>query len=223
MTSAVSFEAVDNYINSLFVEEDAILEGVRSRARDAGLPGIEVSPGQGKLLYLMAQIVGARKILEIGTLAGYSTVWLGRALPDDGHLITLEIDTKHAGFARQSLRDAGLDGRCEVREGAALDLLPAITPDFDLVFLDANKESYPAYLGHAVRLTRPGGLIIADNVVRKGEVLNPSRVDPQAIGAAAFNQALAEHPRLEAIVLQQVGVKGHDGLAIARVRHTAAS
>ena len=217
MASKVSFEAVDSYIDSLFVPDDPALQDTIDRARAAGLPAIEVSPGQGKLLYLLARIAGARRVLEIGTLAGYSTVWLGRALPEAGELISLELDERHAEVARQSLAAAGLEGRCEVRTGAALAQLPGLEPAFDLVFIDANKESYPAYLSHAVRLTRPGGLIIADNVVRKGAVLAPAGVDPQAIGAAAFNQALAEHPRLEAIILQQVGIKGHDGLAIARV------
>lgn len=218
MTGKVSFEAVDSYINSLFVDDDPSLHGAIERAREAGLPAIEVSPGQGKLLYLLAKISGAKRILEIGTLAGYSTIWLGRALPENGQLISLEREAAHARVARRSLQAAGLDPRCEVREGAALQLLPEIEPGFDMVFIDANKESYPAYLRHAVRLARPGGLIVADNVVRKGSVLAPAGVDPQAIGAASFNQALAEHPRLEAIILQQVGIKGHDGLAIARVR-----
>ncbi len=218
MAGRVSFEAVDNYIDSLFVPDDPALQGAIDRARAHGLPAIEVSPGQGKLLYLLARIAGARRILEIGTLAGYSTIWLGRALPKDGELVSLERDPKHADVARASLKAAGLDGQCDVRSGAALDLLPGLEPSFDLIFIDANKESYPAYLNHAVRLARPGGLIIADNVVRKGTVLAPPGIDPQAIGAAAFNQSLAEHPHLEAIILQQVGIKGHDGLAIARVK-----
>ena len=218
MAGRVSFEAVDTYINSLFVDDDPALLTTIDRAREAGLPQIEISPGQGKLLYLLAKIAEARRILEIGTLAGYSTIWLGRALPENGHLTSLEREPAHVAVAQKSLEAAGLAERCEVREGAALELLPGIAPPFDLVFIDANKESYPAYLRHAVRLTRPGGLVIADNVVRKGAVLAPSGVDPQAIGAATFNQVLAEHPQLEAIILQQVGIKGHDGLAIARVK-----
>jgi len=211
------FEDVDTYIDSLFIPQDAALEGALDRAREAGLPDIQVSPGQGKFLYLLARLVGARRILEIGTLGGYSTLWLARAMAGDGELISLEIDPLHADVARQSVAAAGLTGVCDIRTGAALDLLPAIEGPFDLVFLDANKESYPAYLTHAVRVTRPGGLIVADNVVRRGEILSRS-MDPNVIGAAAFNQALASHPALEAIVLQQVGLKGHDGLAIARVR-----
>lgn len=212
------FEAVDTYINSLFVDRDPVQEGVLTRARAAGLPDIHVSPGQGKLLYLLAKMISARRILELGTLAGYSAVWLARAMGPEGRLTSIEIDPRHAAFARETLSSAGLAERCEVIEAAALDVLPGLKEAFDLIFIDANKESYPAYLTHAVRLTRPGGLIVADNVVRKGSVLDPPRMDAQAIGAASFNQALASHPRLEAIILQQVGLKGHDGLAIARVK-----
>lgn len=212
------FEAVDTYINSLFVEDDPVLERAITRATAAGLPEIQVSPGQGKLIYLLAKMIGARRVLEVGTLGGYSTVWLGRALPKDGRLITVELEPAHVKVARETLQDAGLADHCEVIEGKALDVISALQPAFDMVFLDANKDGYPAYLKQAVRLTRPGGLIVADNVVREGAVLKPSSVDANAIGAAAFNQALASHPQLEAIVLQQVGIKGHDGLAVARVK-----
>ena len=212
------FEAVDTYINSLFVQDDPVLERAMARSRAAGLPEIQVSPGQGKLIYLLAKMIGATRVLEVGTLGGYSTVWLGRALPDDGELITVELEPAHVKIARETLKDAGLSDRCQVIEGKALEVLGMLTPSFDLVFLDANKDGYPAYLKQAVRLTRPGGLIVADNVVREGAVINPSSVDANAIGAAAFNQALASHPQLEAIVLQQVGIKGHDGLAVARVK-----
>lgn len=211
------FEDVDTYIDALFIADDPALDEALNRAQAAGLPDIQVSPGQGKFLYLLAKLIGAKRILEIGTLGGYSTVWLTRAMAQDGHLTTIEVDPTHADVARQTLKAAGLDERCEVITGGALNILPGLQPPFDLVFLDANKESYPAYLTHAVRLTRPGGLILADNVVREGEVIARS-MDPKVIGAAAFNQALASHPKLEAIVLQQVGLKGHDGLALARVK-----
>ncbi|MEO1101774.1 MAG: O-methyltransferase [Pseudomonadota bacterium] len=211
------FEAVDDYIHGLFVEADPVLDDILARSTEAGLPDIQVSPGQGKLLYLLTKMIGASRVLEIGTLGGYSTVWLGRAM-SGGELITIEFDEVHAAFASETLERADLKPASEVLCGRALDLLPDLEPHFDVVFLDANKDSYPAYLRHAVRLTRPGGLIIADNVVRDGAVLAPDGVDPQAVGAAAFNQALAEHPALEAIILQQVGIKGHDGLAIARVK-----
>lgn len=218
MTKPKVFEAVDDYIHSLFVSSDPVLDAILERSRAAGLPDIQVSPGQGKLLYLLAKMTGARRILEVGTLGGYSTVWLSRAMVSGGELTTIELDPAHAAFSRDTLAQADLDVTVDVKEGRALDILPGLEPAFDLVFLDANKDSYPAYLRHAVRLTRPGGLIVADNVVRDGAVLAPKGVDPQAVGAAAFNQALAEHPALEAIILQQVGIKGHDGLAIARVR-----
>ena len=213
------FEAVETYINSLFAEDDPVLERAIERTRAAGLPEIQVSPGQGKLIYLLAKMIGAKRILEIGTLGGYSTVWLARALPEsNGELISLELEPEHVRVANETLEDAGLADRCNIIEGSALEALYEMTPAFDMVFLDANKDGYPAYLKQAIRLTRPGGLIVADNVVREGAVLDPSAVDPNAIGAAAFNQALASHPQLEAIILQQVGVKGHDGLAIARVK-----
>lgn len=218
MSGGSVFEAVDAYINSLFVARDPVQESVVERAREAGLPDIHISPAQGKLLYLLAKMIGARRILELGTLAGYSALWLGRAMAPGGRLTSIEIDPRHAAFARETLELAGLGESCDVIEAPALEALPGLEGPFDLLFLDANKESYPAYLAHAVRLTRPGGLIVADNVVRKGEVLDPPSMDAQAIGVAAFNQALADHPRLEAIILQQVGLKGHDGLAIARVR-----
>ena len=212
------FEAVDSYIDGLFVETDTVLDAVLARAKEAELPEMQVSPGQGKLLYLMAKIIGAKRILEVGTLGGYSTVWLARAMGEGGSLTTLEVDPVHAAFARQTLSDAGLSESCSVVEGPALASMKALEPSLDLVFLDANKDQYPVYLNEAVRLVRPGGIILADNVVRSGTVLAPASVDPSAIGAAAFNQALAEHPKLEAIILQQVGLKGHDGMAIARVR-----
>ena len=148
-------------------------------------------------------MISAKRILELGTLAGYSTIWLGRAMAPGGKLTTIEIDPVHADVARSSLEEAGLSDRCEVVTASALDALSNLEGPFDLIFIDANKESYPAYLSHAVRLTRPGGLILADNVVRRGAVLGTS-IDPAVIGAKAFNQALAGHPRLEAIVLQQV-------------------
>lgn len=215
---ATIFEAVDDYIHGLFIPADIALEGALERADAAGLPGIQVSPTQGKLLYLLAKLIGAKRVLEIGTLGGYSTLWLSRALPAGGSIVTVESDSGHASVARETFKGARADVEIELIEGRAQTVLPTLEPAYDLVFLDANKESYPAYLKQAVRLTRPGGLIVADNVVRDGAVLQPEGVDPQAIGAAAFNQALAEHPKLEALILQQVGVKGHDGLAIARVR-----
>ena len=212
------FEDVDTYINSLFAGPDAVLDRAIERSAKAGLPDIQLTPGQGKLIYMLAKMIGASRILEVGTLGGYSTVWLGRALPEDGELVSVELESSHVQIARETLKDAGLSRLCQVIEGRGLDEMAALDPYFDMVFLDANKDGYPAYLKQALRLTRPGGLIVADNVVREGAVLQPSKVDPNAIGAAAFNQALASHPQLEAIILQQVGIKGHDGLAVARVK-----
>ncbi|WP_300376499.1 O-methyltransferase [Henriciella sp.] len=212
------FEDVDTYINSLFAGPDAVLDRAIERSAKAGLPDIQLTPGQGKLIYMLAKMIGASRILEVGTLGGYSTVWLGRALPEDGELVSVELESSHVQIARETLKDAGLSRLCQVIEGRGLDEMAALDPYFDMVFLDANKDGYPAYLRQALRLTRPGGLIAADNVVREGAVLQPSKVDPNAIGAAAFNQALASHPQLEAIILQQVGIKGHDGLAVARVK-----
>ncbi|WP_341197172.1 O-methyltransferase [Hyphomonas chukchiensis] len=212
------FETVDAYIDGLFASEDMILETIRDRARAAGLPEIEVSAGQGKFLYLMAKLTGGIRMLEVGTLGGYSTVWMARALPAGGQMITLELDGAHAAFARETFRLAGLDDVCHVIEGAALESLQALQGPFDLVFLDANKDQYPDYLEEAARLLAPGGLLLADNVIRKGAVIEPPVDDVMARGAAEFNQRLSSHPQFESIVLQQVGRKGHDGLAIARKR-----
>ena len=191
-------------------------------ARAAGLPEIQVSAAQAKFLYLMAKLVGARRILELGTLGGYSTIWLARALPDDGRLTTLEVDPKHAEVARLNVARAGLSDRVDVVVGPALRTLPAVlaadqTP-FDVVFMDADKLSYPAYFTLFMPHLRRGSLILADNVIRGGRVLAASPDDEQAAGARAFNAMIAADPRLEAVILQQVGIKGHDGLAVARVR-----
>lgn len=212
------FETVDVYIDGLFASEDEILENIRDRARAAGLPEIEVSAGQGKFLYLMAKLTGAARMLEVGTLGGYSTVWMARALPEGGQMTTLELDGAHAAFARETFRLAALEDVCHVIEGPALRSLQALEGPFDLVFLDANKDQYPDYLEEASRLLAPGGLLLADNVVRKGAVIDPPVDDVMARGAAEFNRRLSSHPQFEAIVLQQVGRKGHDGLAIARKR-----
>ena len=217
-----TFIAVDEYIDELFAPEDDALRSAQTRARAAGLPEIQVSANQGKLLYLLARLVGARSVLEIGTLAGYSTIWLARGLPADGRLVTLERDPDYARVARENFRAARLDHMITTITGPALDTLPTLesagAAPFDLVFLDADKVNFPAYLDWAVKLSRPGGLILADNVVREGKVLHPNDDDPSALGAAAFNRRLARNPRLESVVLQQVGIKGHDGLAIARIK-----
>jgi predicted O-methyltransferase YrrM len=216
------FETVDAYIDGLFAAEDEALTAALAKARAAGLPQIQVSPGQGKLIYLLAKLVGARRILEIGALAGYSTIWLARALPVGGRLVTLEAEPKHADIAIANIAHAGLSDRVSVVVGPARDTLPGVmaaeAEPFDLVFIDADKVSYPVYLDLVMQKVRSGSLILADNVVRAGAVLAPQPHDPSAAAVRAFNQWIADDPRLEAIVLQQVGVKGHDGLAIARVR-----
>jgi len=215
------FIQVDRYIDDLFAPEDAALTGALERSRAGGLPDIQVSAGQGKFLYLMAKLVGARRILELGTLAGYSTIWLARALPADGKLITLEYDPHHAEVARANVVAAGLGDKVEVVVGAALDTLPGVIDradgPFDLVFVDADKANYPNYFNQIMRGVRSGSLILGDNVIRRGGVLDPATKDINAAGARAFNALIATDPRLEAVVLQQVGIKGHDGLAVALV------
>lgn len=216
-----SFVAIDRYIEGLFVPSDATLSGAVAAGRSAGLPQVQISPVQGKFLWLLARLVEARRVLEIGTLAGYSTIWLARALPEDGRLVTLERDSRHAAVARGNLDRAGLTGRVEVRVGPALEGLAALDqagePPMDLVFIDADEASYADYLDGAVRLSRSGTVIVADNVIHGGAVMADSD-DEWTRGAQAFNAKLAADDRLEAIVLQQVGVNGHDGMAIARVK-----
>jgi predicted O-methyltransferase YrrM len=216
------FVALDGYIDGLFAPEDEALRAAVAEARAEGLPQIQVSPGQGKLLYLLAKLVGARRILEVGTLGGYSTIWLARALPSDGFLVTLELDPAHARVAAKSLHRAGLLEQVELMVGPALESLPTLVArgagPFDVVFLDADKVNYPNYYNSITQMVRPGSLILADNVIRGGTVLEPKDDDPSAGAARAFNAMLAADERLEAIVLQQVGIKGPDGLAIARVK-----
>jgi predicted O-methyltransferase YrrM len=213
------FTAVDDYLDELFGPPDPALTGALDRSAEAGLPPIHVSPNLGRFLHVLALAVGARSILEIGTLGGYSTIWLARALPADGRLISLEYEPKHADVARQNVKDAGLSDLVEIRVGQALDLLPdlAAAAPFDLVFIDADKPPYTEYFDAAVRLGRPGTLIVADNVVRGGKVLEPA-TDEKAEGVARFVAALAEDPRVAATVIQQIGSKGHDGIALAVVR-----
>lgn len=212
---------VDDYIADLFgLGDDALDEGLRASAA-GGLPSIQVSAAQGKLLHLLARAIGAKRILEIGTLGGYSTIWLGRALPPDGRLVTLELDSHHADVARANLERAGLGAVVEVIVGPALATLArlaeqAVEP-FDMVFIDADKERYPDYLEWSVRLSRPGTLIVADNVVRQGQIVEPDNGDTRVQGIRFFNEQLAADPRLTATIVQTVGAKGYDGLAIAVV------
>ncbi|MEZ4519296.1 MAG: O-methyltransferase [Chloroflexota bacterium] len=219
--SKEQWAAVDQYIANLFTPPDPILEAALDDSLEAGLPQIAVSPIQGQLLMLLARSHSAKRILEVGTLGGYSTIWLGRALPADGSLLTLEASPKHAAVARANIERAGLADRVEVRVGPAQDTFPQLISEagqpFDLIFLDADKQSYPAYLEWSLQLSRPGTLIIADNVIRKGQIVDPESEDVNVQGARQFNERLAVDPRIDAIVLQTVGSKGYDGFALALV------
>ncbi|MCQ1993863.1 O-methyltransferase [Arthrobacter sp. zg-Y1171] len=212
------WEQVEEYLSSRVVRPDDQLKAIVAATGAAGLPTIEVTAAQGKFLMLLARISGARRILEIGTLGGFSTAWLARALPDDGELITCEYEPRHAEVARANLAAAGLMDRVTIQVGAALDTLPdlAEAEPFDLFFIDADKVNNPAYLEWAVKLSRPGSVIVLDNVVRGGTVLDP-RGDEAVQGTRAAVDILGSHPRLDATALQTVGSKGWDGFALAVV------
>jgi caffeoyl-CoA O-methyltransferase len=219
--SQEQWSAVDDYFNRLFAPHDPALDAAIQATTDAGMPMINVAPNQGKLLQVLALAAGARTILEIGTLAGYSTIWLARALPAGGRLITLEADPKHAAVARANIARAGLADVVDLRLGPALETLPRLVSEghgpFDLVFIDADKPNTAPYFEWALKLTRRGSLIIADNVVRGGEVIDASSSDAGVQGIRRFNAALAAEPRVSGTALQTVGGKGYDGLAIAVV------
>jgi predicted O-methyltransferase YrrM len=213
--------AVDGYLTDLLGMDDPALGAALAASVAAGLPAINVSPNQGKLLYLMARAIDARQILEIGTLGGYSAIWLARALPPSGRLITLEADSNHSAIARANLERAGLADVAEVRHGRALDTLPKLAAEgagpFDLVFIDADKPNNAAYFDWALRLTRPGSLIVIDNVVRGGSVIDEESDDAGVQGTRRVLERIAAEPRVSATALQTVGSKGYDGLAIALV------
>lgn len=213
--------AVDNYIESQLVPPEPVLEAARKASRTAGLPDIAVTPSQGKLLYLLARSQTARNILEIGTLAAYSTIWLGKALPSDGRLITLEFNPKHAEVARANIARAGLSDRVELREGPALKTLPKIAKEihasFDFIFIDADKENNAAYFEWALKLGRLGSLIFVDNVIRDGEVANARSKDPMVEGVRRLNDRLAREKRVIVTTIQTVGTKGYDGFTLALV------
>ncbi len=215
------WNSVDSYFDRLFAPPDAVMDAAITATTEAGLPAINVSPTQGKLLHVLAKAHNARKILEIGTLAGYSSIWMARALPADGKLITLEIDPKHAAVARANLARAGVDKQVEVIVGKAIESLPQLDSNgegpFDLVFIDADKVSTPDYLTWAMRLTKPGSIIIIDNVVRSGQVANPDTTDPHVKGIQKALEMLASDKRLVSTALQTVGSKGYDGFSIAVV------
>jgi predicted O-methyltransferase YrrM len=220
--SEPSHRDVDALFDRLLIGDDPLLTAAQKATAAAGMPAIEVSPQYGKLLYLLASTMGAQRVLEIGTLGGYSTIWLARAVGRSGHVTTLEYEPRHAEVARANLDQAGVGERVEVIVGAALDTLPQLASrpgrePFELVFVDADKENNSAYVQWAVELSAPGSIIVVDNVVRAGRVLAPAADDTQAQGVVDMLNMIAAHPRLEAAAIQTVGVKGWDGFLLARV------
>lgn len=219
--SQEQWTAVDKYICDLFVPSDPALDAAMADCVAAGLPAISVSPNQGKLLHLLARMNKASAILEIGTLGGYSAIWLARALPADGRLITLEMDETHANIARRNIARAGLAEKVDIRLGKALDTLPRLEAEkcgpFDFVFIDADKSSTPEYFAWAMKLTRPGAVIVTDNVVRSGKIVNADSSDGSIQGIRRFNEMLANDQHVTATEIQTVGSKGYDGFAFAIV------
>jgi predicted O-methyltransferase YrrM len=209
-----AWDAVDGYFHQHLIGDDPALDGALARAAAAGLPAQDVAPNQGKLLYLLARMCGARRVLELGTLAGYSTIWLARAAEA---VVTLEVVPAHAVLAAQNLRAAGLDERVEILIGDALELLATLEGPFDLVFLDADKQRNAEYLEHALRLTRPGGVIVADNVVRGGAVADAEDPDERVVGVRRFTETLGAAAGVTATAVQTVGSKGWDGFVVALV------
>ncbi|MBS0968502.1 O-methyltransferase (plasmid) [Chimaeribacter arupi] len=212
---------VDDYLVSQLVPPDEVMTEILENNARAGLPAHDVAPNQGKLLHLFALMTQATRILEIGTLGGYSTVWLARALPPGGKMVTLEADARHAGIAQQNITLAGLAEQVRLYVGPALDTLPMLAGEapFDLIFIDADKPNNPDYLRWALKLARPGTLIIGDNVVREGAVTDAQSNDPRVQGVRTFIDMMANEPRLTATALQTVGSKGWDGFTLARVMH----
>jgi len=216
-----AWTTVDHYLNDTLLKPDAALEAALQANAATGLPEIDVAPNQGQFLQILAQMLRARRILEIGTLGGYSTICLARALPSTGKLITLELNPKHAAVAQSNIDRAGLASLVEIRIGPALDSLSQLeaeqTAPFDLIFIDADKPNNTNYLAFALKLSRPGTLILCDNVIRDGDVANPTSTDPNTHGARQLLEAMAANPRLSATALQTVGSKGWDGFAMALV------
>jgi predicted O-methyltransferase YrrM len=213
--------SVDRYLVEKLIPADPVLDQVLKANAEAGLPTIDVAPNQGKLLHLLARIQGAKRVLEIGTLGGYSTIWLARALPADGSIVTLEFEAKHAEVALANIQRAGVSCSVELRQGRALDSLAKLyeekTPPFDFIFIDADKQTIPAYLEWSLRLSRPGSILVVDNVIRDGAVIDPQDTDARVQGVRRFFEMLAEDPRLSATTIQTVGSKGYDGFTLAMV------
>lgn len=220
--STARWIAVEDFLSDVVVRPDNSLKRAVTTALEAGMPPIEVAPNAGKLLKLLVQLSGARRVLEIGTLAGFSTIWMAQGLPDGGRLVTCEYLAKHAAVARANIDDAGLGEKVEIRVGAALDTLRDLEREgaepFDFVFIDADKENNPQYLDWAIRLGRPGTAVVMDNVVWEGAVLEPSLDTVNAPGIISALQLMGEDPRLDGTVIQTVGSKGWDGFALALVR-----
>jgi len=216
------FGQVDDYISGLLHMEDKALVAAEEEIRKADIPQISVSANQGKFLNFLAKLTKAKTILEVGTLGGYSTIWMARALPEDGKLISLEIDPKHVAVATKNLEQAGVGHLVEIRLGKAIDLLPALHAEnagpFDMIFIDADKPPYAEYFQWALKLSHPGTLIIADNVIREGKVLDADTHDEMVKGAQRFNQLLANTKAVESVIIQTVGAKEHDGMALAMVK-----
>jgi predicted O-methyltransferase YrrM len=222
MSGQPTWDAVDAYFTETLVPEQAKFEKALDASEASNLPAISVSANVGKFLQLLARMIGARKVLEVGTLGGYSTLWFASALPADGKVVTLEFEPLHAEVARANCREAGYGDRIEVRVGAALDSLPGVEADgigpFDLAFIDADKKNNPGYFEWALKLVRPGGLILIDNVVRDGRVLEATTKDVNVQGVRKVIDMIAKEPRVDATALQLVGIKGYDGLAICLVK-----
>lgn len=216
-----AWSAVDDYVSGLLAPHDDALERALEASQKAGLPAIQVSPPQAKLLALLVETIGAREILEFGTLGGYSTIWLGRALADGGHLITLEADPRFAAVAAENIARAGLSKVVDLRVGPALDALPALEAEdagpFDLTFIDADKVHTPDYFAWALEHSRPGSLLVADNVVRDGRLADPDCADPAIQAQRRLHETIAIEPRVSATTIQTVGIKGYDGFTVARV------
>ncbi|MGA7525340.1 MAG: O-methyltransferase [Acidobacteriaceae bacterium] len=208
---------VDRYVEDLLIPPDPILDAALKASAAAGLPDIAVTPSQGKFLHLLARMHGARRILEIGTLGGYSTIWLARALPPGGRLVTLEADPTHLKVAGENIARAGLSHLVDQRLGLALEILPQLTGPFDFIFIDADKENAAAYFEASVRLSRPGTAILVDNVVRGGAVAKPTARDTSSRGIHEMNEAIRREPRVTATTIQTVGRKGYDGFLLALV------
>lgn len=219
-TAKSTWTDVDDYLAAFFAPADPALDAAVYANRSANLPAIDVSPMQGKFLHVLVQILQPRRVLEIGLLGGYSTIWMARALPEGGRIVSLEYESRHAEIARRNLQNAGLLDRVEIRVGAALDTLPtlAAAAPFDFIFIDADKPNNPGYLEWALKLSRPGTVIVVDNVIRDGKIIDAQSTDRDVQGTRRMFELMAAEPRLSATVVQNVGAKGYDGFAVAVVR-----